>query len=97
MAKDIHIVYNNGMYKELVDLANELSPWFDIDKTSWYSVYVWTKGDEVFGGQNIFDIFSDYLQFYNSTKPWRLPVEAFPIIQKIQEKMTEIKNFLEED
>lgn len=95
MAKDIRAVYDNGMYKELVDLANELSPWFDIDKVSWYSVYVWTKDDST--NQNVFDIFSDYLQFYNSTKPWRLPVEALPIIQKIQEKMTEIKNFLKED
>lgn len=95
MAKDIHAVYDNGMYKELVVLANELSPWFDIDKVSWYSVFVWTKEDST--NQNVFDIFADYLQFYNSTKPWRLPVEALPIIQKIQEKMTEIKNFLEED
>lgn len=94
MAKDIHIVYHNGMYKELVDLANELSPWFDIDKVSWYSVYVWTKEDST--NQNVFDIFADYLQFYNSTNPWRLPVEAFPIIQKIQEKMKEIRRFLEE-
>lgn len=96
MAKDIHTVYDNGMYKELLDLANELSPWFDIDKISWYSVYVWTKDDGDFGGQNVFDIFADYLQFYNSMKPWRLPVEALPVIQKTQEKMREIRRFLED-
>lgn len=89
-------IYSNGMYDELWNLAHELQPWFDIDKVKTYSVYVWTKDcddpDCPFG-ENVFDIYEDYLQFYQCTKPWQLPNEAIPIIKKIQDKLCEIENF----
>ena len=85
---ELEIRYN-GMYNELWNLAHELQPWFDIDKVKSYSVYVWTKDsndpDRPFG-ENVFDIYEDYLQFYQCTKPWQLPNEAVPIIKKIQER-----------
>lgn len=90
-------IHDNGMYDELWNLAHELSPWFDIDKVKSYSVYVWTKDSDDPDcpyGENVFDIFPDYLQFYQCTKPWCFPNEAFPIIKKIQEKLMEIHNYL---
>lgn len=92
-------IYDNGMYRELWDLTDELRPWFDIDKVKPYSVYVWTKlcdDPDCPFGENVFDIYADYLQFYQCTKPWRLPNEAFPVIKKIQEKLREIEEY-EED
>ena len=88
--ESIHI---ERLYDELWSLANELRPWFDIDKVKPYSVYVWTKDDsnpECPFGENVFDIYADYLQFYPCIKPWELPNEAVPIIKKIQEKLKEI-------
>lgn len=87
-------IYDNGMYKELWELAHELQPWFDIDKVKPYSVYVWTRDSEDPDlGENVFDICSDCLQFYHCTKPWSLPNEAMVIIKKIQEKLKEIEDF----
>lgn len=87
-------IYDNGMYKELWDLAHELQPWFDIDKVKPYSVYVWTRDyDDPDLGENVFDICSDHLQFYHCMKPWSLPNEAMVIIKKIQEKLKEIEDF----
>ena len=93
-------IYTNGMYAELRKLADELKPWFDIDKVKSYAVYVWYRPSEEDlkhpncpydeFGENVFDIFADYLQFYQSSWPWRLPNEAIPIINKIQEKLKEI-------
>ena len=91
-------IYTNGMYDELWTSAHKLQPWFDIDKVKTYSVYVWTKDcddpDCPFG-ENVFDIYYDHLQFYQCTKPWRLPNEAWPVIQEIQAKLKEIKEFHE--
>lgn len=87
-------IYDNGMYDELWRLAHELEPWFDIDKVKSHAVYVWTKGldddsDNCFG-ENVFDIYEDYLQFYQCNRPWNLTNEAMSIIKKIQEKLKEI-------
>lgn len=91
-------IYENGIYNELRDLAHQLEPWFDIDKVKPYSVYVWTKGedlddDEYPFGENVFDIYADDIQFYRCNHCWRLPNEAMPIIKKIQEKLKEIEKF----
>lgn len=91
-------IYDNGMYDELWNLAHELRPWFDIDKVKGYSVYVWTKDDENDEenpfGENVFDIYANYLQFYQCTKPWQLSNEAWSIIHKIQEKLKEIEKYV---
>lgn len=87
-------IYDNGMYKELWDLAHELQPWFDIDKVKPYSVYVWTRDSEDPDlGENVFDICSNHLQFYHCEHPWRLANEAMLVIEKIQEKLKEIEDF----
>lgn len=95
MPKDI---YENGMYDELWELAHKLEPWFSIDKVKSYSVYVWTKDTEDEWhpfGENVFDIFADYLQFYTSTGPWQFPNEAMPLVKEIQEKLKEIEKYYE--
>lgn len=89
-------IYDNGLYDELWNLAHELQPWFDIDKVKPYSVYVWTKSEDINDpdypfGENVFDIFEDHLQFYQCNHCWRLPNEVMPIIKKIQEKLHEIE------
>ena len=96
-------IYDNGMYDELRNLAHELEQWFDIDKIKPYGVYVWYRPSEEDlkhpncpydeFGENVFDIFSDYLQFYRSSWPWRLPNESMEVIKKIQAKLKEIENW----
>lgn len=85
------------MFKELWNLSHELSPWFDIDKVKTYSVYVWTKGDDEDEdypfGENVFDIYADRLHFYHCHHQWDLPIEAMPIIKKIQDKLKEFERF----
>lgn len=80
-------MHDEDFYDKLRKSAHKLEQWFDVGKIKSYSVYVWTKDedDEHAFGENVFDIFKDYLQFYPSTKPWRLPNEVWPIIQEIQE------------
>lgn len=77
-------------YCKLREAANELTPWFDIDKIKTYGVYVWTKGDTENFGENVFDIFSDHLQFYPNTECWVMPNEVWPIITKIQGILNDI-------
>ena len=79
---------------ELKALAMELYPWFDVDKVKSYAVYVWTKDEEHFLGENVFDIYPDRLQFYTCHTSWVIPNEAMPIIKKIQDKLMEIENYL---
>lgn len=77
-------------YLKLREAAHELEQWFDVDKIKSYGVYVWTKGNEESFGENVFDIFSDRLQFYPSTECWVMPNEVWPIITKIQELLAVI-------
>lgn len=97
MAKNVDLIYENGMMDELRKSANKLSQWFDVDRIKWYAVYVWTLDnyDDVFG-ENVFDIYADYLQFYPCTTLWKMPNEAIAIIHEIQEKIKEIEKFLED-
>lgn len=72
-------------YDELVQIAKELSPYYDIDKVKPYSVYIWTKGDD---GINVFDITADRIIFYDESHI--IPEEVVPIIKKIQDKLKEM-------
>ena len=73
------------LYDELVQIAKELSPYYDIDKIKSYAVYIWTKGDD---GINVFDIMADRIIFYD--KEHIIPEEVMVIIEKIQDKLKEI-------
>lgn len=77
------------LYNELVQVSNEILPYYDIDKVKPYSVYIWTKDDnyETYG-ENLFDIEEDKICFYN--KNHVIPEEVKPIIEKIQMKLKEI-------
>lgn len=79
-------------YVKLRETVRKLEPWFDIDKVKTYAVYVWTKDEDEEHpfGENVFDIFTDYIQFYQCTKPWQLPNEVWPIIQEIQELLMKV-------
>lgn len=77
-------------YIKLREAAHELEPWFDVDEVKTYGVYVWTKGDDDTFGENVFDIFTDHLQFYPTTEYWVMPIEVWPIIKKIQELLMKV-------
>lgn len=83
-------------YKELVQIANEIRQYYDIDKVKWYSVYIWTKESEVDDddwGENVFDIEENEIVFY--VKDHVIIEEAKPIIKKIQAKLKEISSYVE--
>lgn len=81
---------DNEQYERLWMAASKLKPWFEIDKVKSYSVYVWTKDEIDCTGENVFDIYKDYLQFYPYTrKPWKMPNEVWEIIEEIQELLEE--------
>lgn len=84
------------LYEELVQAANEIIPYYDIDKIKSYSVYIWTKGNEdadinteEYWGSNVFDIQEDRIVFY--VKDHIIPEEVMPIIQNIQSKIKAIR------
>ena len=80
------------LYNELVQVSNEILPYYDIDKIKPYSVYVWTKNDSYEDdGENLFDIEEDKICFYN--KRHVIPEEVKPIIEKIQMKLKEISEY----
>jgi len=77
-------------YRKYVDIADEIRPWYDIDKKKSYALYIWTKGDD---GCNVFDIGADEIIFYN----WCGPEEhviieaAWPAIKKIQKALKDME------
>lgn len=84
------------LYEELVQAANEITPYYDIDKIKSYSVYIWTKGNEdadinteEYWGSNVFDIQEDKIVFY--VEDHIIPEEVMPIIQNIQSKIKAIR------
>lgn len=84
------------LYNELVQIADEIRPYYDIDKVKWYSVYIWTKESEVDDddwGENVFDIQEDEIVFY--VKDHVIIEEAKPIIKKIQAKLKELSLYVE--
>lgn len=83
------------LFEELVQAANEIRPYYDIDKIKSYSVYIWTKGNEdadtdteEYWGSNVFDIQEDRIVFY--VEDHIIPKEVMPIIQNIQSKLKAI-------
>lgn len=83
------------LYDELVEIANEIRPYYDIDKVKSYSVYIWTKEVDDNGydcRDNVFDIQADKIVFYD--KEHRIIEDALPIIIKIQSKLKEIEEEL---
>lgn len=84
--------YYYELYNELVEIVNEIRPYYSIDKIKTYSVYVWTKGDEGDPddwGSNVFDIEADEIVYYD--KEHKIAEEILPIIYKIQSKLKEIE------
>lgn len=81
----------NQLYEELVKISKEILPYYDVDKVKFDSVYIWTKYDEF--GRNVFDIISDDIYIYN--KEHKIIEESIPIINKIQCKLKEIENYLD--
>jgi hypothetical protein len=80
------------LYDELVQISNEILPYYDIDKVKPYSVYIWTKGDDDEDyGENVFDIEENKICFYN--KNHVIQDEVNPIIEKIQAKLKEINEY----
>ena len=84
------------LYEELVQAANEIRPYYDIDKIKSYSVYIWTKGNEdadkdteEYWGSNVFDIQENRIVFY--VDDHIIPEEVIPIIQNIQSKIKAIR------
>lgn len=78
------------LYKELVEITNEILRHYDIDKIKHFAVYIWTKPCENNEGENVFDIYDDEIVFYN--KEHKIIEEALPIINSIQCKLKEIGN-----
>ena len=76
--------YRSDYYKELCDLANELTIRCGYEHTNvkWYVVYVWN--DEL----NVFDIWKDEVTMYLDDH--KIPEKAMKIIRKIQTKLKEI-------
>ena len=82
------------LYDELVDAAEAIKPYYDIDKIKTYSVYVWTKGNgdpnsDGYWGDNVFDIHEDKIVFY--VKDHVIPEKVMPIIKNIQSKIKAIR------
>jgi hypothetical protein len=80
-----------SLFNELVNISNEILPYYDIDKVKWYSVYIWTKGNEIDPhdyGENVFDIEADKIVKF--VKDHEIIEEAKPIIEKIQRKLKEL-------
>lgn len=90
--------YESDLYHELRELVEKLDPWYDVDKISWYYVYVWTKDDpndqQNPYGVNVFDIYADEIIYY--VKDHIIPDEAVPLVHEIQEKLEEINRCLED-
>ena len=78
----------NKLYKELVEIVDELKEYYDIDKIKSYSVYVWNKEKEGIQDRNLFDINSDNITYYEHHE---IIKEAIPIIKRIQNKLKEIE------
>lgn len=78
------------LYNELLKISRELLPYYDIDKVKSHSVYVWTKDNGDYEGENVFDIISNKIIFY--IEGHQIPKEAMPIIKRIQFQLGEIES-----
>ena len=81
-------------YNSLCEIANELLPYYDIDKVKTYAVYVWSKEDENCEQDGLFDIYSDSIDMWDEEH--EIIEETIPIIKKIQKKLKEFDKYLGE-
>ena len=79
-------------YDSLCEIVDELLPYYDIDKTKTYAVYVWTKADSLDDQWNVFDIYSNEIVMYGEEH--EIIEEAKPIIKRIQDKLKEFDKYL---
>ena len=82
----------NDYYDSLCKIANEILPYYDIDKTKTYAVYIWNKADSLDDQWNVFDIYSNEIVMYDEEH--EIIEEAKPIIKKIQDKLKEFDKYL---
>ena len=82
----------NDYYDSLCEIAGEILPYYDIDKTKTYAVYIWNKADNLEDQWNVFDIYSNEIVMYD--KEHEIIEEAKPIIKKIQDKLKELDKYL---
>ena len=69
---------------ELITLAHNLDPWYNVGKIKWYDVSVRSKEDD----RLLFDIMDDAVIWYDDT--YIAPSEALKIIIDIQEQQRKI-------
>lgn len=88
MKEDKYEVYDL-LYEELVQIVNEIKPYYKVDKIKTDAVYICTKEGGYMGyGENVFDISYDEIDFY--VEDHVIPEEVMPIIKKIQSKLKEL-------
>lgn len=75
-------------YEEMREVLKPIREYYDIDKVKPWAVYIWTKDNEEFFDGNVFDIGPQEIIMYNPNH--KIPQEALPIIEKIQEKLREV-------
>ena len=78
------------LFERYVEVADEIRPWYSIDKKKSYALYIWTKGEE---GCNVFDINANDITFYNWCGPEQHIIieEAWPAIKRIQWALSELE------
>lgn len=81
-------------YNSLCEIVQELTKYYDIDKTKTYAVYVWNKDDSLDNQWNVFDIYSNEIVMYDEEH--EIIEEAKPIIKRIQDKLKEFDKYLGE-
>ena len=79
-------------YNSLCEIASEILPYYDIDKTKTYAVYIWNKADSLDDQWNVFDIYSNEIVMYD--KDHKIIEQAKPIIKKKQDKLKEFDKYL---
>lgn len=82
----------NEYYNSLCEIASEILPYYDIDKTKTYAVYIWNKADNLDDQWNVFDIYSNEIVMYDEEH--EIIEEAKPIIKRIQDKLKEFDKYL---
>ncbi len=75
-------------YDELLEIVDEIRPYYTVDKVKYYGVFIWTKEENADDETYVFDILADELAMYDDNHV--IIEEAKPIIEKIQEKLKEI-------
>ena len=78
------------LYNELVEICNEIRPYYEIDKIKSWAVFIYDYDDEKNSesGNGLFDILPDELIWY--VDDHTIIEEAKPIIEKIQNKLKEL-------